>query len=81
MVSQNLLLDHLLYGILFLIAKSLKPLASFGCLAYLIFQFHTNFQGGVVYSNKVVIVASLHSKSRIIGSFSHGLEATLSIHK
>ncbi|XP_062143993.1 probable starch synthase 4, chloroplastic/amyloplastic isoform X2 [Alnus glutinosa] len=38
-------------------------------------------KGGVVYSNKVVIMSSIHSKGRIIRSFSHGLEHTLSIHK
>ncbi|KAH9712529.1 glyco-transf 5 domain-containing protein [Citrus sinensis] len=37
-------------------------------------------KGGVVYSNKVVIVSSMHSKSRIIRSLSHGLESTLAIH-
>ncbi|KAH9712531.1 glyco-transf 5 domain-containing protein [Citrus sinensis] len=38
-------------------------------------------KGGVVYSNKVVIVSSMHSKSRIIRSLSHGLESTLAIHQ
>ncbi|OWM66155.1 hypothetical protein CDL15_Pgr013372 [Punica granatum] len=38
-------------------------------------------KGGVVYSNKVVIVSSFHSKGRIIRDFSHGLEPTLAIHK
>lgn len=38
-------------------------------------------QGGVVYSNKVMVVSSIHSKDRIIRSFSHGLESTLAIHK
>ncbi|XP_042508713.1 probable starch synthase 4, chloroplastic/amyloplastic isoform X1 [Macadamia integrifolia] len=38
-------------------------------------------KGGVVYSNKVVVMSSIHSKSRIIHSLSHGLESTLSIHK
>ncbi|KAH9664158.1 glyco-transf 5 domain-containing protein [Citrus sinensis] len=37
-------------------------------------------KGGVVYSNKVVIVSSMHSKGRIIRSLSHGLESTLAIH-
>uniref|UniRef100_A0A2N9HAX3 starch synthase n=1 Tax=Fagus sylvatica TaxID=28930 RepID=A0A2N9HAX3_FAGSY len=37
--------------------------------------------GGIVYSNKVVIMSSMHSKSRIISSFSHGLDPTLSTHK
>uniref|UniRef100_A0A6N2LAM4 starch synthase n=2 Tax=Salix viminalis TaxID=40686 RepID=A0A6N2LAM4_SALVM len=38
-------------------------------------------KGGLVYSNKVVIVSSMYSKERIISSFSHGLEPTLAIHK
>lgn len=38
-------------------------------------------KGGIVYSNKVVIMSSMHSKSRIISSFSHGLDPTLSTHK
>ncbi|KAJ4965431.1 hypothetical protein NE237_017280 [Protea cynaroides] len=38
-------------------------------------------KGGVVYSNKVVVMSSIQSKSRIIHSLSHGLESTLSIHK
>lgn len=38
-------------------------------------------KGGVVYSNEVVIMSSIYSKGRIIRSFSHGLEHTLSIHK
>ncbi|XP_010254668.1 PREDICTED: probable starch synthase 4, chloroplastic/amyloplastic isoform X2 [Nelumbo nucifera] len=38
-------------------------------------------KGGIVYSNKVVMMSSIHSKSRIIRSLSHGLEPTLSIHK
>ncbi|KAH9664163.1 glyco-transf 5 domain-containing protein [Citrus sinensis] len=38
-------------------------------------------KGGVVYSNKVVIVSSMHSKGRIIRSLSHGLESTLAIHQ
>ncbi|KAH8503788.1 hypothetical protein H0E87_014873 [Populus deltoides] len=37
-------------------------------------------KGGLVYSNKVVMV-SIYSKERIINSFSHGLESTLAIHK
>ncbi|KAM7265802.1 hypothetical protein ACFE04_003485 [Oxalis oulophora] len=38
-------------------------------------------KGGVVYSNKVVILSSMHSKDKIIQSLSHGLEPTLTIHK
>ncbi|KAL4179991.1 hypothetical protein AMTRI_Chr13g122950 [Amborella trichopoda] len=38
-------------------------------------------KGGVVYSNKVAIVSSLHSKDAVIESMSHGLETTLAIHR
>lgn len=38
-------------------------------------------KGGVVYSNKVVIMSSMHSKASIIHSLSHGLESTFTIHK
>ncbi|KAK9110928.1 hypothetical protein Scep_018447 [Stephania cephalantha] len=38
-------------------------------------------KGGVVYSNEVVIMSSIHSKGKIIRSLSHGLEPTLAIHK
>ncbi|PPD81220.1 hypothetical protein GOBAR_DD21852 [Gossypium barbadense] len=38
-------------------------------------------KGGVVYSNKVIVMSSMHSKGRIIHSMSHGLEPTLSMHK
>ncbi|KAK7834288.1 putative starch synthase 4 [Quercus suber] len=38
-------------------------------------------KGGIVYSNKVVIVSSMNSKGRIISSFSHELKPTLSIHQ
>lgn len=38
-------------------------------------------KGGVVYSNRVVIMSSVYSKGRIIRSFIHGLEHTLSIHR
>lgn len=38
-------------------------------------------KGGVVYSNKVMLVSSIHSKDRIIRNLSHGLESTLAIHK
>ncbi|XP_021273831.1 probable starch synthase 4, chloroplastic/amyloplastic isoform X1 [Herrania umbratica] len=37
-------------------------------------------KGGVVYSNKVVVMSSMDSKGRIIRS-SHGLEHTLALHK
>ncbi|XVF17434.1 hypothetical protein REPUB_Repub10bG0121900 [Reevesia pubescens] len=38
-------------------------------------------KGGVVYSNKVVVMSSMHSKGRIIRSMSHGLEPTLALHR
>ncbi|XP_057983646.1 probable starch synthase 4, chloroplastic/amyloplastic [Malania oleifera] len=38
-------------------------------------------KGGVVYSNKVVIMSFMHSKGRFIRSLNHGLEPTLAIHK
>ncbi|KAH1113626.1 hypothetical protein J1N35_007004 [Gossypium stocksii] len=38
-------------------------------------------KGGVVYSNKVIVMSSMHSKGRIIHSMSHGLEPTLTVHK
>ncbi|OMO56382.1 hypothetical protein CCACVL1_26604 [Corchorus capsularis] len=38
-------------------------------------------KGGVVYSNKVIVMSSMHSKGRIIRSMSHGLEHTLAFHK
>ncbi|KAL0450100.1 UNVERIFIED_CONTAM: putative starch synthase 4, chloroplastic/amyloplastic [Sesamum latifolium] len=38
-------------------------------------------KGGVVYSNKVIIMSSIHSKGRILSAFGHGLELTLDIHK
>ncbi|XP_058080191.1 probable starch synthase 4, chloroplastic/amyloplastic isoform X2 [Magnolia sinica] len=38
-------------------------------------------KGGIVYSNKVVVASSIHSKDRIIRNLSHGLESTLAIHK
>uniref|UniRef100_A0A2P2L1F3 starch synthase n=1 Tax=Rhizophora mucronata TaxID=61149 RepID=A0A2P2L1F3_RHIMU len=38
-------------------------------------------KGGIVYSNKVFILSSIHSKGWIIHSQSHGLESTLGIHK
>ncbi|KAB5547501.1 hypothetical protein DKX38_010907 [Salix brachista] len=44
-------------------------------------SYELKLWGGLVYSNKVVIVSSMYSKERIISSFSHGLEPTLAIHK
>ncbi|KAM0941870.1 putative starch synthase, catalytic domain-containing protein [Dioscorea sansibarensis] len=38
-------------------------------------------KGGIVYSNKVVLMPSFLSKDKIIHSLSHGLEPTLAIHK
>ncbi|KAK6923211.1 Starch synthase, catalytic domain [Dillenia turbinata] len=38
-------------------------------------------KGGVVYSNKVVMMSSMHSKGWIIKNLSHGLESTLATHK
>ncbi|KAL7255916.1 hypothetical protein ACSBR1_009949 [Camellia fascicularis] len=38
-------------------------------------------KGGIVYSNKVVIMSSMHSKGLIIRSLSYGLESTLAVHK
>ncbi|XP_044470745.1 probable starch synthase 4, chloroplastic/amyloplastic isoform X2 [Mangifera indica] len=38
-------------------------------------------KGGIVYSNKVIILSSINSKCEIIRSFSYGLESTLSIHQ
>ncbi|XP_057520029.1 probable starch synthase 4, chloroplastic/amyloplastic isoform X3 [Amaranthus tricolor] len=38
-------------------------------------------KGGVIYSNKVVVMSSINSKGRIIRSLGHGLEPTLSTHK
>lgn len=38
-------------------------------------------KGGIVYSNKVVIMSSTHSKGRISRSMGHGLEPTLATHK
>ncbi|XP_057491634.1 probable starch synthase 4, chloroplastic/amyloplastic isoform X2 [Actinidia eriantha] len=38
-------------------------------------------KGGIVYSNKVITMSSIHSKDLIIRSLSHGLEPTLAIHK
>ncbi|KAM7516387.1 hypothetical protein LguiA_005970 [Lonicera macranthoides] len=38
-------------------------------------------KGGVVYSNKVIVLSSLQSKSQTVHSLSYGLEATLATHK
>ncbi|XVE86919.1 hypothetical protein DITRI_Ditri18aG0074200 [Diplodiscus trichospermus] len=38
-------------------------------------------KGGIIYSNKVIVISSMHSKGRIIRSMSHGLEPTLALHK
>ncbi|KAI3830333.1 hypothetical protein MKW92_036763 [Papaver armeniacum] len=38
-------------------------------------------KGGIVYSNKVVIMCPTHSEGRTDSSLSHGLEPTLDIHK
>ncbi|GAB4847172.1 hypothetical protein Ancab_026183 [Ancistrocladus abbreviatus] len=38
-------------------------------------------KGGVVYSNKVVVLSSMHSKGRILWSLGDGLEPTLATHK
>ncbi|CAL5369307.1 unnamed protein product [Camellia sinensis] len=38
-------------------------------------------KGGIVYSNKVVIMSSKHSKGLILHSLSYGLESTLAVHK
>ncbi|KAK9037851.1 hypothetical protein V6N11_022750 [Hibiscus sabdariffa] len=37
-------------------------------------------KGGIVYSNKVIVMSSIHSKGRVIHSMSHGLEPTLALH-
>ncbi|XVE86920.1 hypothetical protein DITRI_Ditri18aG0074200 [Diplodiscus trichospermus] len=37
-------------------------------------------KGGIIYSNKVIVISSMHSKGRIIRSMSHGLEPTLALH-
>lgn len=38
-------------------------------------------QGGVVYSNKVIIMSSVQTKGQIISTLGHGLEPTLALHK
>ncbi|XP_061336863.1 probable starch synthase 4, chloroplastic/amyloplastic [Gastrolobium bilobum] len=50
-------------------------------------QDNTNTQlvnilkGGVVYSNGVVIMSSIHPKNIIVHNLSHGLEPTLNVHR
>ena len=72
-----LYLDHLYFPIL-------QNLWSFLLLLdvwhHLKFWVYTYLQGGIVYFNKVVIVSSMNSKGRIIGSFNHELKTTLSTH-
>ncbi|KAK7252473.1 hypothetical protein RIF29_36435 [Crotalaria pallida] len=38
-------------------------------------------KGGVVYSNRVVVMSSIHTKHRVVHNLSHGLEPTLNVHK
>ncbi|KAG6382895.1 hypothetical protein SASPL_157387 [Salvia splendens] len=38
-------------------------------------------KGGVVYSNKVIIMSSVHTKGHIISALGHGLEPTLALQK
>ncbi|XP_062221624.1 uncharacterized protein LOC133920970 isoform X2 [Phragmites australis] len=38
-------------------------------------------KGGIVYSNKVVLMSSIHSKDVLIQDLRHGLEATLAAHQ
>ncbi|PIN16460.1 hypothetical protein CDL12_10883 [Handroanthus impetiginosus] len=38
-------------------------------------------KGGVIYSNKVIMMSSVQTKGRIITALGHGLEPTLAIHK
>ncbi|KAL8472779.1 hypothetical protein ACS0TY_029847 [Phlomoides rotata] len=38
-------------------------------------------KGGVVYSNKVIIMSSVQTKGQIVSALGHGLEPTLAIHK
>ena len=48
---------------------------------HLKFWVYMCLQGGIVYSNQVVMLSSMNSKGRIISSFSHELKPTLSIHQ
>nr|GMC64022.1 probable starch synthase 4, chloroplastic/amyloplastic isoform X1 [Ipomoea batatas] len=38
-------------------------------------------KGGIVYSNKVIVMSSMCSKEQIIRAMDHGLEPTLTLHK
>ncbi|XP_027078865.1 probable starch synthase 4, chloroplastic/amyloplastic isoform X2 [Coffea eugenioides] len=38
-------------------------------------------KGGVVYSNKVIVIASMQTKAHLITELGHGMEPTLAIHK
>ncbi|KAK9053187.1 hypothetical protein SSX86_029819 [Deinandra increscens subsp. villosa] len=38
-------------------------------------------KAGVVYSNKIIMMSSIHSKDQIVSSLSHGLEFALDTHK
>ncbi|KAF4349892.1 hypothetical protein F8388_005123 [Cannabis sativa] len=38
-------------------------------------------KGGIVYANKIIIMSSIQSKSKVISSQNQGLEPTLNIHK
>ncbi|WVZ73220.1 hypothetical protein U9M48_021557 [Paspalum notatum var. saurae] len=40
-----------------------------------------NSEGGIVYSNKVILMSSTHSKDALIQGLRHGLQATLTAHK
>ncbi|CAK8540379.1 unnamed protein product [Lathyrus sativus] len=43
-------------------------------------QFVNILKGGVVYSNRVVIMSSIHPKHTIVRNLSHELELTLNVH-
>ncbi|KAM0057773.1 putative starch synthase, catalytic domain-containing protein [Helianthus debilis subsp. tardiflorus] len=38
-------------------------------------------KAGIVYSNKVIVMSSIHSKDQIVSTLSHGLEFALDTHK
>ncbi|KAI5438029.1 hypothetical protein KIW84_023952 [Lathyrus oleraceus] len=44
-------------------------------------QFVNILKGGVVYSNRVVIMSSIHPKYTIVRNLSHELEPTLNVHR
>jgi len=46
----------------------------------MILSLPSNLQGGVVYSNRVVIMSSIHPKHAIVRNLSHELEPTLNVH-